>query len=504
MPHLSLRIIKNAASNLVRGGFTAAVSFALPHFLTRQLDPNRFAAWSLMLQIAAYASFLDFGLQMAIARYVSQSTELGLVERRLKIVETSLSILAVAAVGALLAMAVVLTEAKSMFHGVPANLLREFQLAGFVLCLGTAVQLVFSAFSGTLVGLHRNELVAVATAGGRVCGAIAVIVLSRFTHSLIVLASATTVATIIAGLVQCNAVVWLLPEVKRLRLTVDRAVAIDLYHFCVGLTGWMLSMFMISGLDITIVGHFRFQEVGYYAIAASAVALLVGLDSAVLSALLAPLAAFHARHEYSRISRITLDLSWGNTIVNGMMFFCFLLVGHKALVVWVGSVYANNTFNILSILLLGQVIRLIASPFAVMLISCGFHAKGIVSGLAEGIVNLGCSCYFVRVHGAIGVAYGTLIGAIVSLLVHIVYTLRTVHGIPLRRYDLILSAGGLPILALLPFGAFSMLVLRGDLPLESSSILVSIACAASVIVWTWRMVRSLGQEVTYSGARVAS
>ena len=61
MKPLRLTVVKNAVANLVRGGATAAVAIALPRFLTRSLDPERYAAWSLILQIAAYSSFLDLG-----------------------------------------------------------------------------------------------------------------------------------------------------------------------------------------------------------------------------------------------------------------------------------------------------------------------------------------------------------------------------------------------------------------------------------------------------------
>ena len=77
MMRVRATVIKNALANVMRGGATAVVSLVLPHFLVRSLDRDRFAAWSLMLQIAAYASYLDFGLQTAVARYVAHFTELG-------------------------------------------------------------------------------------------------------------------------------------------------------------------------------------------------------------------------------------------------------------------------------------------------------------------------------------------------------------------------------------------------------------------------------------------
>ena len=86
-------VFKNAAANVMRGAVTAAVALALPHFLTRALSPDRFGAWSLMLQIAACASYLDFGLQTAVARHVAQSMEGGAGIRMNQLVNTALQVL---------------------------------------------------------------------------------------------------------------------------------------------------------------------------------------------------------------------------------------------------------------------------------------------------------------------------------------------------------------------------------------------------------------------------
>src|ERR1700761_5449709 len=100
MKPLRITIIKNAVSNLVRGGATAAVAIVLPRFLTRSLDSERFAAWSLILQIAAYASYLDFGLQTTVARFIAQAIELKQTERQQKLVNTALSLLTAAGLAA--------------------------------------------------------------------------------------------------------------------------------------------------------------------------------------------------------------------------------------------------------------------------------------------------------------------------------------------------------------------------------------------------------------------
>ena len=44
-----------------------------------------------------------------------------------------------------------------------------------------------------------------------------------------------------------------------------------------------LSMFVIQGLDVTIIGRFQFRAVGYYTIAASVIGMISGLSSAILT-----------------------------------------------------------------------------------------------------------------------------------------------------------------------------------------------------------------------------
>src|SRR5271170_3158047 len=109
MKNIKRTVAKNATANVVRGSATAAVAILLPHFLTHALDRDRFAAWSLMLQIAAYVGYLDFGLQTAVARFVAQATELEQWHRRKQLIITARTLLSGAALlGAVVIGAVIL------------------------------------------------------------------------------------------------------------------------------------------------------------------------------------------------------------------------------------------------------------------------------------------------------------------------------------------------------------------------------------------------------------
>src|SRR5450759_5693695 len=96
MNRLNFVVLKNAFSNLGRGGASSIVALALPHFLAQALSPDRYSAWVLMLQIAAFANYLDFGVQTAVARFSAQAVERDDIQQLNRIVNSALKLLSVA------------------------------------------------------------------------------------------------------------------------------------------------------------------------------------------------------------------------------------------------------------------------------------------------------------------------------------------------------------------------------------------------------------------------
>jgi O-antigen/teichoic acid export membrane protein len=101
---IRLTVAKNAAANVARGSGAALVALAVPPFLTRLLPPETYGAWALVLQLAAYVSYFEFGIQTAVGRYVARENERGAFEHRNKIVNTALALLSAASLLALILM----------------------------------------------------------------------------------------------------------------------------------------------------------------------------------------------------------------------------------------------------------------------------------------------------------------------------------------------------------------------------------------------------------------
>ncbi len=482
MQRLRPILIKNAAFNLLRGCAAAVALLALPHFLTRILDAERFAAWSLMLQIAAYASFLDFGLQTAVARFIAQALELEQNDRRDRLVETTFVLLSLAGAIAFAVIGTVIACAGYFFHGVPPSMLGEFQVAALILALAAALALPLSTFSGILIGMHRNEVPSLAIGGGRVAGVIAAILVAQYTHSLIALALCIASTAIVGGAMQIPFTLRRMPSLSRLKPRLDHSLLAELLLFCGSLAAWNFGMLLVSGLDLTIVAHFQFAAVGYYAIGASIIALTTGVSNSILSAFLAPQAALHARGEYERLAILLRRTTRANSLLNLLFVLGVILFAHPLLRLWVGETYAVRALPVLIILAIAQAIRLAGAPYSMMLISTGEPRKGLWNGVTEAAINLIASIWLGHSMGYVGVAWGTLIGAVAGMIALICYTVPRTQLIPFSRWHLIESGLLRPMLCLAPLGGCTLAYSTSWGGLESPW-LVAGTLVSGLLIW---------------------
>ncbi|MGH9564971.1 MAG: polysaccharide biosynthesis protein, partial [Candidatus Angelobacter sp.] len=65
-------ISKNILASLARVVIVSLVALALPAYLTHHLPVTTYAAWVLILEIGAYVSYLDLGVQTAVSKFVAE------------------------------------------------------------------------------------------------------------------------------------------------------------------------------------------------------------------------------------------------------------------------------------------------------------------------------------------------------------------------------------------------------------------------------------------------
>src|SRR5947209_20321590 len=66
------KLSQNILASLARVIAVSLVALLLPAYLTHHLPVTTYAAWVLILQLAAYVSYLDLGIQTGVAKFVAE------------------------------------------------------------------------------------------------------------------------------------------------------------------------------------------------------------------------------------------------------------------------------------------------------------------------------------------------------------------------------------------------------------------------------------------------
>jgi O-antigen/teichoic acid export membrane protein len=187
-------------------------------------------------------------------------------------------------------------------------------------------------------------------------------------------------------------------------------------------------MLLVSGLDVTIVGRYDYGQTAFYAIATTPTNFMIGIIGAALAPLMPATSALNVHrtpaHMGMLLARVTRYVST-LLVVSGLPL---LVAGYWVLRLWVGHSYAPQIVGYMRILVLANVVRMLCAPYANMLIATDSQRSAVLAACAEGLVNVICSVYLVRHIGALGVAYGTLIGAFVGVVMHFALSMHYTYA----------------------------------------------------------------------------
>ncbi len=456
------RIVKNAAANLGRGSAGALVSVLLPPVLVRHMARDVYAVWVLVLQIAAYAGYLNFGLQTAIGRYVAYNTEKRDFDQRDSVYSTALAGLWCAAVLALLGLVFLAVSVPSIFPSVPARLLPQMRVALLIVGFTLSMELPASGWSSAFVGVARYEIPSAIGGGARLLAGLGLVAAALRGYSIVTMAILVGGINLASYAVQYLMLRRIVPDLRFRSARVRYSTARELSGYCFGLTVFSVAMFLITGLDLLLVGRFDFALVVPYSVAASVVALMTGFVSSIVGVILPHAAALHARQKAAELGELVISATRISVLLLILTGLPLVIYAGPILRVWIGQNFVASGVPLLSILVVANMIRQIGAPYATVLVGTGQQNYILVSPLAEGISNFVASVLLGLHWGAIGVAAGTLLGSFVSIGAHLLYSVpRTQSAITLSRWNLVTAGILTPALYTCPLLAVAAASWRG-------------------------------------------
>ncbi len=478
-------------ANVATGFSVALTSVLVPPVLARTLSPLEFSAWALVLQIAGYVSVLDLGIQGAIGRYVAYFLANLDRKRAEDFVSTSFNVLCITALTGFAGLSVASIYLHTLFPQIPEGLLASTKFALVVVGLGISMGLPASSFRGILTGIERYELITFIAAPTGLFLAGALIVLALGQYDLIVLAIAfATIKFLSYGLY------WVVAEVygpiKVKMGFVNRKSAVELWSYCSSSIIWSVGTLMVSGVDVAIVARLDFSRVASYSACVALVTLIAGAQNAMFRPLLQVGARYFAKRETNALHALMEKSTRVSFITIAMSAAVGLFLSHQILALWLGNSYAAQATLILRLLIIGQAMRLIATPYATLLLATNNHRITRVPVLFEVIANTTAAILLGIRFGADGVACGVIVGAVVSLLLVVFYTYPRTREVLGDGRSVIYRGVLIPLACVAPLGIIPVTYVM------QISILSRIGIITVVVVGcltaTWKMSLDAGER----------
>lgn len=480
----SIRVVAgNAIANILRVGLPALLAIAIPPVLTRSLPVATFGVWGLILQLGAYVGVLDFGLQVAVGRYVAYYNEVGDHKQRDRIVSTAFAaLLSLGAIG-LAGSLIIAWQLPLIFPQMPSGLYSEARLALLLVSGSLAFSLPFGTFNSIFTGLQRNEIPTALVVVGKLVSGVLVILAARFGGGLFWMALGMSAANVATALAQYWACRWLVAEIRFSIKSVSRDACRELYGYCLSLSVWSIAMLLVSGLSITIVAILDFRSVAYFTVAVALTNFLAGLQNAAFNALIPVAAAMGARQDAQKLGDVLIASTRYGTLILLLTGLPLIICSALILQLWVGIDYALHARPFLQVLVAANMIRLSATPYAVLLIGTGQQRKVILTPLIEGGTNLISGILLGARLGAIGVAWGALVGAVVGVMCNFIYNMRRTNSIAFMLPTYFKTGILLPVGASLPVIPLCVGLLLLANPVLAVAVIISSAGLLAVSLW---------------------
>jgi O-antigen/teichoic acid export membrane protein len=461
--NIATTFTRNAAISIGRLLIATLVALVLPSYLTHQLPLETYGAWVLILQMGAYVAYLDFGVQNGVSKFVAEYEARNDYAGASQRASAGLVIMLWMSIAGALLTLVLTWRVPYLFHEMPASLYHDARTGLLFVGISLSFGLFCSVYASVFLGLQRYAvpMVILIINRGLFTG---VICLAAFFHkSLALMGGLAAIVNVFTGLLQIVAWHKMASHIRMSLRNIDYNVLKKMLAYCSVLAIWTAGMLCVSGLDVAIVARYDFKHTGFYSIATLPTNFMVAILGAALGPFLPTTSALSVHRSPQEMGNILSLTTRYSTLLLLLCGLPLLVGAYPILHLWVGQTYAIHTATYLRILVLANIIRSICVPYATMLVATDSQKVAVAGVVAEGIVNVASSIYLAHRIGAVGVAFGTFLGSLVSATTHFVFNMHyTYRKLSISRTRLFLqgvlrpSVVAIPSLLLIPFLRSSM------------------------------------------------
>lgn len=407
------RLLKNSIANVINGFSNVILGIVISPFLIKNLSLDEFSIWSICLQAGIAISIFATAGQVTVGRFTSKVKFSHNSLEFTRLINNYTNIMLYLFLFCLLIIFTVTYNFEYLFSNIPEDLIFSSRITFLLVTASFVIGIFSTVFIGYFIGIEKNHIPAKVNVISRTCIGILIVLFSQ--HGLIAIASIYFVINIISyGFLYKQFSMF---EVHSFELGVQGKIK-GLLGFFSGLAIWNIAQFLISGIGVFVVSIYDFENLAFFVLAMTMVNAIVGLLGAVTNPIIQPIVKLNESGSHNKVDEliIALSLIFSLVILVGVNFSSY--VSLYILQAWVGienGLAANEYFNYL---LVAFSIRMIIAPYGMKLIANAEQLKVAHYPVVEGVLNFIFSIYFLKAFGAIGIAYSTMLSALIIMSVY--------------------------------------------------------------------------------------
>lgn len=406
------RLLKNSLSNIINGFSNVILGIVISPVLLHNLSKVDFSIWSLTIQVGVLIGIFGIGLQVTVGRFVALH-----LNNQQKLQKTMHQSLFFVLLLSLVCMGGIFFLAKFFFSFFPEVSETSTNAKHILILIGGSfvINNMFSPFVGYFTGIERNDITAGINILFKVILGTSILLLVH--HGLEV------IAWIYFAINTFNQLAFyilykLKNRTQKINLSLDKNLFRTIVVFFSGLLVWNIAQFLISGIGTFIVGKYSFQELAGFAVLMTLVNAGVGILGAMINPIIQPMIRMHNLENNHHVELLVNKLIFIFSMIVFIGVFIAWFASVYILGVWLGYQQATNLHIMFSLLLTAYLIRMIAAPYGLMLVAYGKQLSIAWLPVLEGVLNFALSIFFVRIYGAIGIAYSTFISGVLIMAVY--------------------------------------------------------------------------------------
>jgi O-antigen/teichoic acid export membrane protein len=460
-----------------------ASGFLLPRFIDHDAGRAVLGVWDFSWSLVGYFSLIQLGIGASVNVYVAKHLAENDTRQLNRAVSSVFCIQLVTGFVIFLLTLLVVSILPMIWRDSLGGLSTDAQWLVFFLGAGMALGLGFGCFDGVLTGCHRWDLHNVIDAGYRAAMVLAMIGTLRLGHGLCAMGFVYFAICVLQVLTLAMSAHIVCPSLRIRGRDFRWAIASEMLGFGgKAFLRHISNTLLFQTNSVLIASSLGPGVLALYSRPVSLVQNVRAFSVKFAHTLTPIVSEMGVSGDREAVARMAVEMVKYSTVLALVPIVFLSIMGGPVLLLWMGGDYRHDV--LIAIIALGQLASIAHQPLQTILVGLNSHGRPAIASLIGAAVTLPVGFFLLPSMGVNGPALAVSLALFWTDAAYLVpYSCRKLN-LPVATF--LREAWGIPVLCILPFTAWLIIVRFAFAPLPA---VLWAASGGGLIVlfayWTW-------------------